>query len=105
MITLWAMAANRFFSATVRIQEEHGHSVISQGPYRFVRHPGYTGGIIYQIAVPLVLGSWWALIPSLLAVACFILRTALEDHTLQAELDGYQTYAQRVRYRLLPGVW
>lgn len=105
LITLWAMTANRFFSSTVRIQTERDHRVVSGGPYRFVRHPGYTGGIIYQIAVPLVLGSWWALVPSVLAVVCFILRTALEDRTLRTELDGYQEYAQRVRYRLLPGVW
>lgn len=105
LITLWAMTANQFFSATVRIQEELGHTVVSQGPYRFVRHPGYSGGIVYQIAVPFVLGSWWALVPSLLAVACLVLRTALEDRTLQAGLEGYQNYTQRVRYRLLPGVW
>lgn len=94
-----------FFSAMVRIQAERGHAVISQGPYRFVRHPGYAGGIVYQIAVPLVLGSWWAFIPSLLAVACLILRTVLEDHTLHSELDGYQDYAQHVPYRLFPGIW
>ena len=105
LITLAAMTANCFFSATVRIQSEREHAVVSHGPYRLVRHPGYTGGIIYQLAVPLVLGSWLAIAPSLLAVACFILRTALEDRTLRSELAGYQDYAQRVRYRLFPGVW
>lgn len=105
LLTLWAMAANRFFSATVRIQTERGQTVVSGGPYRFVRHPGYTGAIIYQVAVPLVLGSWVAMVPSALAVACHILRTALEDRALRSELEGYQDYTQRVRYHLLQGVW
>ncbi len=105
MIVLWAMLANRFFSSTVRIQDERNHTVASHGPYRLVRHPGYAGAILYQSATPLVLMSWWALVPSLLAVVCFILRTALEDRTLQRELEGYEDYARRVRYRLLPGIW
>lgn len=105
MIVLAAMMANRFFSSTIRIQTERNHTVASHGPYRFVRHPGYTGSILYQLATPLVLASWWALVPSVLAVVCFILRTALEDRTLRRELEGYEDYARRVRYRLLPGVW
>lgn len=105
LIVLWAMIANRFFSSTARIQTERNHTVVSHGPYRFVRHPGYTGAMVYQMAVPLVLNSWWAFVPSLLAVACLVLRTALEDRMLHHELEGYQDYARRVRYRLLPGVW
>ena len=101
----WAMASNRFFAKTVRIQEERGHTVASSGPYRFVRHPGYAANIVTMLAVSLLLGSLWALIPATLCVLAFIIRTALEDKTLQAELNGYKDYAQQTRYRLLPGVW
>jgi protein-S-isoprenylcysteine O-methyltransferase Ste14 len=104
-IFLWAMAANAFFAEGVRIQEERGHTVATGGPYRFVRHPGYVGAIIGIIAGPFLLGSRWAFVPAGLAVAGYIVRTALEDRTLQAELPGYREYAQRTQYRLLPGVW
>jgi protein-S-isoprenylcysteine O-methyltransferase Ste14 len=102
---LWAMASNAFFSEGVRIQRERGHTVASSGPYRVVRHPGYVGAILAAFATPLLLGSTWALIPAVVLVALFVLRTSLEDRTLRAELPGYQEYAQRTRYRLLPGVW
>ena len=102
---MWAMGANAFFSEAVRIQEERGHIVITDGPYRYVRHPGYVGAILALLATPLLLGSWWALIPGGLAALLFVVRTALEDKTLQEELDGYAKYAQKVGYRLLPGVW
>jgi len=102
---VWAMASNPFFSALVRIQKERGHTVVSSGPYRFVRHPGYVGGIVANAAGPLALGSVWALIPGTLTSILMIIRTALEDRTLQEELDGYTEYARRVRYRLLPGIW
>lgn len=101
----WAMASNRFFSSVVRIQTDRGHTVATGGPYRFVRHPGYVGGIASGLGAALLLGSWWALIPAGLLIGLIILRTALEDRTLQNELDGYKEYAGRVRYRLLPGVW
>ena len=101
----WAMASNKFFSGTVRIQKERGHTVASGGPYRYVRHPGYVGYIASWIATSLALGSLWALIPAGLVMGLMVVRTALEDKTLQAELDGYKDYAARVRYRLLPGVW
>jgi protein-S-isoprenylcysteine O-methyltransferase Ste14 len=101
----WAMASNKFFSGTVRIQKERGHTVASGGPYRYVRHPGYVGYIASWIATSLALGSLWALIPAGLVMGLMVVRTALEDKTLQAELDGYRDYAARVRYRLLPGVW
>lgn len=104
-ITIWAMLANTFFSATVRIQSERGHHVVSTGPYAIVRHPGYVGAILFQIVTPLTLGSLWAFIPSILAVVVFVVRTSFEDRTLQAELPGYKEYAQKTRYRLLPGVW
>jgi protein-S-isoprenylcysteine O-methyltransferase Ste14 len=102
---LWAMAANAFFAEGVRIQEERGHTVATGGPYRFVRHPGYVGAILSMAAGPFLLGSQWALIPAGLAVGGYILRTVLEDRTLQAELPGYREYAQRTRHRLLPGIW
>ncbi|MGQ9556089.1 MAG: methyltransferase family protein [Anaerolineae bacterium] len=87
------------------MQKESGHITITAGPYHYVRHPGYVGGIISNLTAPLALGSAWALIPEALAAGLTIVRTALEDRTLQNELAGYNEYAQRVRYRLLPGVW
>jgi len=102
---LWAMGANAFFSEAVRIQKERGHTVVTDGPYRYVRHPGYVGAILALFATPLLLGSLWALIPAGLAAIGYVVRTALEDKTLLKELDGYREYAGRVRYRLLPGIW
>jgi len=101
----WAMAENRFFSEVVRIQEDRGHRVVTTGPYRYVRHPGYTGMSVIWPCVALALGSWLAVLLSAAIVVLFILRTAWEDRDLQAELTGYAEYAQRVRYRLVPGVW
>jgi protein-S-isoprenylcysteine O-methyltransferase Ste14 len=102
---VWATASNAFFSQIMRIQSERGHTVITGGPYRYVRHPAYVGTILYELAVPVLLASWWAGIASGVSVPLLILRTALEDRTLQTELSGYAEYARRVRYRLLPGIW
>lgn len=104
-LVVWATGSNAFFSLTVRIQKERGHAVTTGGPYRFVRHPSYVGGILFELAAPIMLGSWWALIPGGLNAILFVIRTALEDRTLRQELDGYTAYAERTRYRLLPGVW
>lgn len=104
-LVTWAMASNKFFSALVRIQKDRGHSVVSDGPYRYVRHPGYVGMILFGLATPLILGSLWALIPAGLTAGLSVVRTALEDKTLQEELEGYRAYAQQVRYRLVPLVW
>jgi len=101
----WAMATNKFFSGVIRIQADRGHAVQTGGPYRFMRHPGYVGGILHHIAAPLMLGSWWALIPGGTGALLFVIRTALEDKTLQRELPGYVEYTHKTRYRLLPGVW
>jgi len=101
----WALANNRFFSEVVRIQSERDHRVASGGPYRYVRHPGYAGMLVFELALGLLLASWWAIIGSGICAGLFIVRTALEDRTLQAELPGYAEYARQVRYRLLPGVW
>lgn len=101
----WAVAVNRFFSAAVRIQRDRGHQVITTGPYRWVRHPGYTGDSIAILAAPLALGSLWALVPAGLTTILLIVRTRLEDQTLQAEPAGYKAYTQQTRYRLIPGLW
>jgi protein-S-isoprenylcysteine O-methyltransferase Ste14 len=101
----WATIANRFFAAVVRIQTDRGHYVVDTGPYRFVRHPGYAGGVLSTIAVPLLLGSYWAFIPSALHLIILVIRTALEDRTLRDELPGYEEYTHRTRYRLLPPIW
>jgi protein-S-isoprenylcysteine O-methyltransferase Ste14 len=105
VLFVWATAANTFFSRIVRIQSERAHTVATGGPYRYVRHPAYAGAILYELAVPILLAAWPALIASGLSALLLILRTALEDHTLQAELTGYVDYARQVRYRLLPGIW
>jgi len=104
-LVVWATASNAFFSQIVRIQKERGHTVATGGPYRYLRHPGYVGTILFELAVPVMLGSWWALIPGGLSALLFLVRTALEDKTLLDELDGYKEYAEHTRYRLLPGIW
>lgn len=104
-IFLWSKKCNRFFSTVVRIQKERGHMVIKDGPYAYVRHPGYTSGILYTFATPLVLGSFWGLTINLFTILPLILRTYLEDKTLQKELDGYCEYTKEVKYRLIPHVW
>jgi protein-S-isoprenylcysteine O-methyltransferase Ste14 len=101
----WALVENRFFSAVVRIQTDRGHTVCQSGPYRYVRHPGYLGAIIFSAVTPLILGTIWALIPAGMTIVITIVRTALEDKTLKDELDGYQSYAKQTRYRIIPGLW
>jgi protein-S-isoprenylcysteine O-methyltransferase Ste14 len=102
---MWAMIENRFFSSTVRIQTDRGHVVCDSGPYRVVRHPGYAGNLLPLLGIVLALGSVWTLIPAGVALIIAVIRTALEDQTLQEELPGYRDYAQRVRYRLIPGIY
>lgn len=104
-VHLWAMAVNKYFALFVRIQKDRGQTVATSGPYRYVRHPGYVGGILLTASAALVLGSWWAFIPGVLGALMLIIRTVLEDRTLQEELEEYKEYAQQVRYRLLPGIW
>ncbi len=104
-VTYWAMATNPFLSTIVRIQDDRGHYVVTSGPYRYVRHPMYAMMFLMWPGIALELGSWWALLPAVVIVMVFVIRTALEDRTLQAELPGYAEYAQRIRYRLVPGVW
>ncbi len=105
LFLFWAMAVNAYFEKTVRIQHDRDHQVCTKGPYRFVRHPGYSGLLVSSLAGPLVLGSWYALIPSAVVVVLFVIRTAIEDRMLRSELSGYADYARRTQYRLVPKVW
>ncbi|NTW38010.1 MAG: isoprenylcysteine carboxylmethyltransferase family protein [Syntrophobacteraceae bacterium] len=104
-IGTWAMAVNAFFSSHVRIQKDRGQTVISTGPYAIVRHPAYITGAVAMCGLPLLLDSLLAFPPVILLCMGIVLRTALEDKTLLAELPGYKEYAQKVRFRLIPGLW
>ncbi len=105
LVMILAMAANRFFAATARIQKDRGQRVVSNGPYARVRHPGYVGLILYILGTPLALGSRYAAIPAVVCALLIVARTALEDRMLRTELEGYLEYAGRVRWRLAPGLW
>ena len=105
MLFTWSMVSNHYFSTMVRLQDERGHQVATGGPYKYVRHPGYVGFILMVLATPIALGSIYALSMSFMVSIIFIIRTALEDRTLQTELDGYLAYSEKVRYRLLPFIW
>ena len=105
LFSTWAMFVNPFFSSHVRIQTDRGHTVTRSGPYRFVRHPGYAGAVVSWMATGIFFGSYWMAIPILLTIAVLVVRTALEDRTLQEELSGYQEYTTEVKYRLIPGIW
>jgi protein-S-isoprenylcysteine O-methyltransferase Ste14 len=102
---VWATASNAFFSQQVRLQEDRGQTVVTGGPYRFVRHPGYAGALVFEVFSPIALGSWWAVIPSLVGVISLVVRTSLEDRALFTELPGYPEYSERTRFRLVPGIW
>jgi protein-S-isoprenylcysteine O-methyltransferase Ste14 len=104
-LAVWAMASNKFYGRYVRIQHDRAHTTVTTGPYRFIRHPGYVGICLFMLASALALESLWALIPAGALVIVLIIRTALEDRTLLAELPGYPEYARQTRFRLLPGVW
>jgi protein-S-isoprenylcysteine O-methyltransferase Ste14 len=101
----WALIENRFFSSVVRIQVDRGHVVCDSGPYRIVRHPGYAGNIVALLGIVLALSSMWTFIPAAVALIIAVIRTVLEDRTLQDELPGYRDFARRVRYRLIPGIY
>ena len=105
IVLVWSMVANAYFTAIIRIQTERQHRVATGGPYRIIRHPGYAGTILTHLATPFLLGSRWAMIPAILVVVVFVVRTALEDKTLQMELPGYPEYSRQTRYRLIPGIW
>ena len=105
ILLTWAMLVNPHFEATVRIQIDRHHRVVTTGPYAVVRHPGYVGASLWALGSPLIVGSAYGLIPAGITVGLLVLRTYLEDKTLQAELPGYADYARQVRYRLLPRIW
>jgi protein-S-isoprenylcysteine O-methyltransferase Ste14 len=104
-LAAWAMAVNPYFSAVVRIQHDRGQVVVQDGPYAIVRHPAYSGALLGNLALPLLLNAVWAFLPSVLLVLLLVLRTKMEDELLRNELPGYQAYAARTRFRLLPGIW
>lgn len=103
--SFWVMKENTYLSRVVEIQTERKHRVITTGPYKHVRHPMYSGGIVFIVCTPLALGSLFGLIPASFMIIAFIIRTCLEDRTLHKELPGYKEYAEKTKYRLLPGVW
>lgn len=104
-LALWAAAENAFFSAVVRIQDDRRQTVVMTGPYRRIRHPGYTGGILNNAFYPVALGSPWACLPAAFLLVLTVVRTALEDRTLKDKLPGYREYAAKTTKRLVPGVW
>ncbi len=101
----WCLGTNPFLARVVRIQRERAHRVVTTGPYRLVRHPMYAGMLVMYAGLPLLLGSWWALVPALLMDALMVVRTRFEDRALHEGLEGYRDYATHTRYRLVPGVW
>jgi protein-S-isoprenylcysteine O-methyltransferase Ste14 len=102
---MWVMRENSFAAPVVKVQRERGHRVIDSGPYAHVRHPMYSGTVLYFFGTPLLLGSWWGVALAPLFVALFAIRAGIEEHALLAGLPGYADYTARVRYRLLPGIW
>ncbi len=105
LLMLWGMSVNANYETSIRIQNDRDHQVCDKGPYRIVRHPGYVGLIVEFLSTPIVLGSWWALIPGSALAILVVVRTAKEDRMLHDELQGYAQYAKRVGYRLVPGIW
>jgi protein-S-isoprenylcysteine O-methyltransferase Ste14 len=105
LLNHWAMIENRHFEGTARIQKDRNHTVITTGPYRIIRHPGYFAMILSTISIPVIIGSRYGLIPAALIVIIVVIRTDLEDRLLKKELNGYTEYSKKVRYRLFPGIW
>ncbi|TWT72733.1 Isoprenylcysteine carboxyl methyltransferase (ICMT) family protein [Posidoniimonas polymericola] len=104
-VALRAMQTNRFFSTFVRIQSDQGHTLVTDGPYAVVRHPGYAGMLLAHFGIPLLLGSWWAFVPVLAGAAVFVVRIMREEAVLSARLPGYDRYLQTHKWRLAPWVW
>jgi protein-S-isoprenylcysteine O-methyltransferase Ste14 len=105
LLIFLAMRANKYLSRFVEVQRERGHKVIISGPYQYVRHPMYAGLIVLIYSIPVALGSLWTLLPASVLTLLFVIRTYFEDKTLHEELEGYKAYSERVKYRLLPGIW
>jgi protein-S-isoprenylcysteine O-methyltransferase Ste14 len=104
-LAVWAMIVNRFFSSVVRIQNDRGQVVVESGPYRLMRHPSYAGSVIAGLSFPVMMGTLWAFIPTVIMIAGIVVRTHLEDNLLQAELPGYQEFSKKIRFKLFPGIW
>lgn len=105
ILVLSSMIANKYFETNIRLQSDRDHQVVKVWPYNFVRHPGYAGTILWLIGVPMILGSFFGLILSVLIIAEMIIRTGNEDSFLTDNLDGYKEYHQDVKYRLFFGIW
>ena len=105
MLFTWSMVSNKFFSTLVRLQIDRQHTVATEGPYKYIRHPGYLGYMVFTLATPIALGAFWGLIFSFIICILLIVRTVLEDATLKKELPGYAEYAENVRYKLIPFLW
>src|SRR4029077_19937527 len=104
-LIFWAMRTNRFFSSVIRLQEDRGHELVTDGPYRWVRHPGYIAGFGFCLSSGIALGSWLSLVPAVACVPLLLRRTVAEDRFLKSNLKGYSAYADAVRYRWVPGIW
>jgi protein-S-isoprenylcysteine O-methyltransferase Ste14 len=104
-LVYWAMAVNTHFETTVRIQQERDHKVVSWGPYQIVRHPGYAGLILANFGSTLIMGSLFGFITAVSTFLILVIRTSMEDRTLRQELEGYEAYAEKTRYRLIPFIW
>ena len=102
---LWVMRENSFAAPVVKVQSERGHYVVSTGPYAWVRHPMYSGTVLFFFGAPLLLGSWWGVAMAPLFIVLFAFRTRIEERALIAGLPGYADYTAQVRYRLVPGLW
>ena len=105
VIATWAMAVNKFFEWTARIQVDRQQYVCTVGPYKIMRHPGYAGLIVTILAYPFILGSWWGFMLTGISAMIIVIRTAQEDRMLQNELPGYREYTNQVKYRLIPFIW
>ena len=105
LLFLIAQKQNKFFSSTVRIQTDRGHSVCDTGLYKIVRHPAYMGSVIQSVGFPLLFGSQWSIIPVSVLIVFFVIRTHLEDMTLKQELKGYSEYMHQTKYKLIPYLW
>jgi protein-S-isoprenylcysteine O-methyltransferase Ste14 len=105
LLFTWSMVSNKFFSTLVRLQIDRQHTVVTEGPYKFIRHPGYLGYIIFTVATPIALGAYWGLVFSAIIGILLFVRTTLEDATLKKELPGYAEYTENVKYKLVPFLW
>ena len=105
LLAAWAMTENQHFEANVRIQNDRNHKVISSGPYKHVRHPGYVSFILSSISIPLIVGTAFGLINAIIGCILILIRTAKEDNLLKRELAGYLDYSRKVKYKIAPGIW